>query len=56
MRRIRQLLVPVLLASALAGCGYKGPLYMPRHAAPKPATTPAPAPASTVPAPATSSP
>jgi len=58
----RQILRPCLLLSCgfalalLAGCGNKGPLYMPPPATapvkPKPAATPAPAPASTAVSPA----
>lgn len=59
----RPILRPCLLLSCgfvlalLAGCGNKGPLYMPpppaaAPAKPKPAATPAPAPASTAMSPA----
>lgn len=54
MRRSILLLMLCVAASMLAGCGNKGPLFMPP---PKPtptpaATTPAPAPASTAAKPA----
>jgi predicted small lipoprotein YifL len=43
---MRALLPLILLALTLAGCGYKGPLYLPKDkpAAQKPAAPPAPAP------------
>ncbi|HCK82131.1 MAG TPA: lipoprotein [Candidatus Competibacter sp.] len=36
----------LLLAALLAGCGQKGPLYLPRPQAQPPSSEPAPAPAS----------
>jgi predicted small lipoprotein YifL len=43
---MRALLPLIVLASMLAGCGYKGPLYLPKPKpeAKKPAAPPAPAP------------
>ena len=43
---MRALLTLIVLASMLAGCGYKGPLYLPKPKteAKKPASPPAPAP------------
>ncbi|MGH6628698.1 MAG: LPS translocon maturation chaperone LptM [Burkholderiales bacterium] len=39
---MRDTLIPILVAALLAGCGYKGPLYLPK---PKPeASKPAPQP------------
>jgi len=43
-------LLAALVAAALAGCGQKGPLYLPAKPAPVPAAQPAPA-ATGVPAP-----
>lgn len=59
MRRSIPLFVLCSALLALAGCGNKGPLYLPNnphppvYVPPKPDTSPAPA--STVPAPASSS-
>lgn len=70
MRRLVLLLPLGLIAASLAGCGQKGPLYMPNNprppvyvpppkpsvpATPAPAATVAPAPGSSVPASASSS-
>jgi len=43
---MRRLLSMMVLAVLLTGCGYKGPLYLPKPKpeAPKPAPKPAPAP------------
>jgi predicted small lipoprotein YifL len=43
---MRALLTLIVLASMLAGCGYKGPLYLPKPKAEakKPASPPAPPP------------
>lgn len=56
----RPLLLPLCLAAAmLAGCGNKGPLYLPNNPNPPvyvpPKAQPAPATAQTAPAPAASS-
>jgi len=42
---MRDTLIPILLAVLLAGCGHKGPLYLPKPKpeAQKPASKPAPA-------------
>jgi len=44
---MRALLPLIVLVAMLAGCGYKGPLYLPKPKpeAKKPAAPPAPAPA-----------
>lgn len=60
MRRFVLLLPLCLAALPLAGCGQKGPLYMPNDPhppvyVPPPKPVPAPAPASSTPAPASSS-
>ena len=53
---MRRLLLPLCLAAvALAGCGNKGPLYMPNNPNPPVYVPPSPAPASTAPATAASS-
>ena len=43
---MRDTLIPILLAVLLAGCGHKGPLYLPKPKpeAQKPDLKPAPAP------------
>lgn len=42
---MRDTLITILVAALLAGCGYKGPLYLPKPKpeAQKPAAKPAPA-------------
>ncbi len=52
MRRSILLLMLCVAASMLAGCGNKGPLFMPPPKPTPAATTPAPAPASTAAKPA----
>ena len=41
---MRDTLIPILVVALLAGCGYKGPLYIPKPKpeAQKPASKPAP--------------
>jgi len=48
---MRDTLIPILLAVLLAGCGHKGPLYLPKPKpdAQKPAVKPAPAPVENIP-------
>lgn len=52
--RLLRLFAPLVLLILLAGCGQKGPLYLPKPEKPAPVKPSAPAPASaTLPQPAT---